>query len=102
MNEKKEPRPNIPKLTIKHIGEVNADGSLANWVFEGSKNPAAIGHYISEDWEIISGYTADELRSIAAIADKKAKEALQLANCPDRDNGMCIKCRWLGRKVCSN
>lgn len=62
----KQIRPDIPKLTILHTGSVNAAGELDNnWKFDGQDNPKAIGMYFSEDWNLIAGYTAEELIEIS-------------------------------------
>lgn len=62
----KQPKPDIPKLTIVQIGTVNEDGTpCSDWVFDGSSHPNSIYEYISEDWHLIAGYTIDELREIS-------------------------------------
>ena len=71
----REPRPNIPKLTITHVGTVD-DGGMLNddWKFDGKSHPQSVGEYVSDDWHLIGGYTIDELREIH-VANTDTKKA---------------------------
>lgn len=59
-------RPDVYKFDIVKIGTF-ADSGMINddWVFDGKSDPKSFGIYLSNEWNLIAGYTLDELRDIS-------------------------------------
>lgn len=68
-NSVRSARPNIIKMKITQVGGFLADGKPDNnWAFEGSRNPASVGCYLSDGWVLFGGYTVGELQEIKQLA----------------------------------
>lgn len=61
-------RPNIPKSKIVTVGGFDDGRTDGGWQFDGRDIPGSVGYYISDEWELIGGYTIDELREIKRLA----------------------------------
>ena len=74
----KQPRPDIPKFDITHIGTFDGEGMPFGWCFDGRNRPNSIVEYLSpqrddgsHEWHLFCGYTVEELREIAAAKHPK-------------------------------
>ena len=58
-------RPNIPKMKIVKVGTITENNQARDWTFSGEGLEGVEAIYDRDGWNLVGGYTADELRLVA-------------------------------------